>query len=107
MSNTPPPEKRALVRAAAILQGQAALAAALGYTDRRCVWPYFSTARQFPPEQCPAVERATALRGQVVTCEELRPDVPWRRIPDEQWQWHPQGRPVWDVAAAALLRAAA
>ena len=34
-----------------------------------------------------------------VTCEELRPDKPWRRIPDESWP-HPAGRPVLDFAAA-------
>ena len=99
MSKTPPPEKQALFRAAAILQGQAALAAELGYSDRRCVWPYFSTARQIPQEQCPAIERATAMRGEVVTCEELRPDVSWVRVPGAEWPWNPKGRPLIDVAA--------
>ncbi|WP_295379606.1 YdaS family helix-turn-helix protein [uncultured Pseudacidovorax sp.] len=32
------------------------------------------TRRRVPAERCPAIERATA--GQV-TCEEMRPDVPW------------------------------
>lgn len=35
-------------------------------------------ARQnVPAEHCPAIERETRRRGQVVSCEELRPDVPW------------------------------
>jgi len=69
--------KDALRRAAEILGGQAAVAAVLGYEDRRAVFPWFSTDRRFPAEHCPAIERATRERGQVVTCEELRPDVAW------------------------------
>jgi hypothetical protein len=47
-----------------------------------------------PAVRCPAIERATA--GQV-TCEALRPDVRWARIPDDDWP-HPEGRPTIDVA---------
>lgn len=77
------PEKAALRRAADAIGGQAALASLLGYSDRRNVSPWFTTPRQFPAEHCPAIERATrALHAEdsskpVVTCEELRPDVPW------------------------------
>lgn len=77
------PEKLALRRAAEALGGQAALASLLGYSDRRNVWPWFKTTRQFPAEHCPPVERATRERHAmdpskpIVTCEELRPDVPW------------------------------
>lgn len=49
----------------------------LGYADRRGIWPYFSTDRVFPAEHCPKVERATRERGDVVLCEDLRPDVAW------------------------------
>lgn len=70
-------QKDALRRAAKVLGGQAALAVAIGYSDRRHVWPWFNTDRQIPAEHCPAIERATRELGQVVTCEELRPDVPW------------------------------
>lgn len=70
-------EKDALRRAAEVLGGQAALASVCGFPDRRHVWPYFSTSRRFPAEQCPAVERATRERGRPVLCEELRPDVAW------------------------------
>jgi DNA-binding transcriptional regulator YdaS (Cro superfamily) len=69
--NTP---KAALIKASHILGGQAALASALGFSDRRSVWPWFNTDRRVPAEHCPAIERAT--NGQV-RCEELRPDVAW------------------------------
>lgn len=51
--------------------------------------------RPVPTERCPAIERATAAQ---VTCEELRPDVVWVRVPDAGWP-HPGGRPCIDVAA--------
>lgn len=54
-----------------------------------------------PPDRCPAIERATSGR---VTCEELRPDVRWQRIPDPAWP-HPNGRPCIDVAAPAAEEA--
>src|SRR5437868_3370016 len=77
MSTITSPEKAALQRAAVILGGQAALAELLGYPDRRNVWPWFNTDRRFPAEHCPVVERATRERGDIVRCEELRPDVAW------------------------------
>ena len=52
--------------------------------------------RVTPEWRCPAIESET---NGAVTCEELRPDKPWRRIPDESWP-HPAGRPVLDFAAA-------
>jgi DNA-binding transcriptional regulator YdaS (Cro superfamily) len=77
MDETLSPAKLALHRAAKVLGGQAAIASLLGYSDRRNVAPWFSTARAFPAEHCPTVEAATRERGQPVTCEELRPDVRW------------------------------
>lgn len=71
------PEKAALRRAADVLGGQAALAAACGFPDRRHVWPWFNTPRRVPAEHCPAIERATRERGAPVLCEEIRPDVAW------------------------------
>jgi DNA-binding transcriptional regulator YdaS (Cro superfamily) len=47
-----------------------------------------------PPDRCPELERATAGR---VTCEQLRPDMRWTRVPDAQWP-HPDGRPCIDPA---------
>lgn len=70
-------QKEALRRAAEVLGGQAALAFACGFEDRRHVWPWFNTDRKVPAEHCPAIERATRAAGQSVLCEELRPDIPW------------------------------
>ncbi len=53
--------------------------------------------RGIPPERCPAIERAKHGR---VTCEQLRGDVLWVRIPDPEWPWHPAGRPAVDVGRA-------
>lgn len=83
------PERRALRRAAEVLGGQAALATACGFSDRRHVWPWLNTEKRsttwrVPAEHCPAIERATRERAAaegdpslIVTCEELRPDVAW------------------------------
>ena len=53
---------------------------------------------KIPTERCPAIERA--MGGQR-TCEELRPDVHWHRVPDADWP-HPQGRPLIDVVRAPV-----
>lgn len=56
-----------------------------------------SAARPIPAERCPAIEHAT---DGSVTCEDLRPAEPWRRIADKAWP-HPKGRPVLDFASLA------
>lgn len=61
-------------------------------------WQHGYYGRLPSPENSAAIERAT--KGQV-TCEELRPDDPWVRVKDRNWPWHPQGRPVLDVAREA------
>lgn len=61
------------------------------------VWNWLNRTSGIPPGRCPAIERALDAR---VTCEELRPDVRWLRVPDPAWP-HPQGRPCIDVAAPA------
>lgn len=76
-------EKAALNRAAKMLGGQAAIATACGFTDRRHVWPWFNNPeRRVPAEHCPAIERATKERARItgeepVLCEELRHGVDW------------------------------
>jgi DNA-binding transcriptional regulator YdaS (Cro superfamily) len=78
-------ERDALKRAADVLGGQAALASACGFNHRRNVWPWFNVeGRRVPADKCPAIERATKARADaagdpslLVTCEQLRPDVPW------------------------------
>jgi DNA-binding transcriptional regulator YdaS (Cro superfamily) len=63
-------------------------------------WAQPDGRRRVPVERCPAIERATAG---AVTCEELRPDACWHRVADPAWPWHPQGRPLIDVARRATL----
>ena len=96
MDNTDAPAKAALWRAAVLLDGQAAIATACGYEDRRHVWPWFNTDRKVPIEKCPLIELAC---GAQITCEQLRPDVGWGRIRDARWP-HPSGRPVHDLTKA-------
>jgi hypothetical protein len=60
-------------------------------------WQHGYADRLPSPEYSVAIEQATFG---AVTCEELRPSEPWRRIPDKNWP-NPKGRPVLDFAAAA------
>jgi DNA-binding transcriptional regulator YdaS (Cro superfamily) len=66
-----------------------------------CFWR--DGLRQFPADKCPAMEQGVAGR---VTCEQMRPDVRWHRIPDPAWP-HPEGRPLIDVTRAAAAQEAA
>lgn len=50
--------------------------------------------RGIPVERCPAIEKGSSGKA---PCEQLRPDVVWHRVPDPDWPWHPQGRPLIDV----------
>lgn len=74
--------------------GQAALARSLGIAGA-VVNQWVSGFRPIPIKYCHAIERQT---NGAVTCEDLRPEEPWRRIPDASWP-HPGGRPVLDFAA--------
>lgn len=58
------------------------------------VWFWLQPGRTVPEDHCPRIELLT--RGQVL-CEQLRNDVAWGRIPDPNWPWHPQGRPVIEI----------
>lgn len=58
--------------------------------------------RKAPMERCPDIERLTGGRE---TCEALRPDVCWVRLPDAAWPWHSNGRPLIDVTAANAAHA--
>jgi DNA-binding transcriptional regulator YdaS (Cro superfamily) len=85
----------ALQTAIDVAGGQSALARYCGVAQQ-VVWNWLNrSAGEVPPDRCPAIEQATA--GQV-TCEALRPDVRWARVPDADWP-HPLGRPCIDVAA--------
>lgn len=100
--NSPDTQKAALFRAAVVLKGQSALAKAVGYADRRNVYPYFrEDGPPFPDEKCPLLEAATARAGEVVRVEELRPDVKWHRVKDKSWPIA-EGRPLADFAGASV-----
>lgn len=72
----------ALKRAIDLFGGQAGLAAAIGVKQQH-IWNWINRGKSVPAEHCPAIERATrALAAskpgvEVVTCEELSPDVDW------------------------------
>lgn len=74
------------------------IAAKLGIS-KAAVSQWFGPGGSPPVNRCPAIERATEGR---VTCEALRPDVRWQRVPDAAWP-HPGGRPCIDVAAPASV----
>lgn len=97
MNTQASPSREALERAEKVLLTQAAIAEACGYTDRRNVSPWFTQGRLVPEEKCPLIEKATAEKGQPVFCEELRPDLAWRRVRDAAWPWHPKGKPLLDL----------
>jgi DNA-binding transcriptional regulator YdaS (Cro superfamily) len=81
----------ALHKAIETLGGQTALAEAI-HGAPQLVNNWVRRGGLAPEDKCPAIENAT--RG-AVSCEELRPDVAWIRIPDQTWP-HPQGRPLVD-----------
>jgi DNA-binding transcriptional regulator YdaS (Cro superfamily) len=66
-----------LSRAVDLVGGQAALARLLN-TRQQAVWNWLNRGDRVPAEFCPAIERVTRERGQVITCEDLRPDVEWQ-----------------------------
>ncbi len=59
--------------------------------------------KSIPERHCPAIERAT---NGLFTCEAMRPNSPWRRIPDKAWP-NPKGRPVLDYAIRERVKEAA
>ena len=71
----------------------AAIAAAIGVNEQY-LYQCLTRRRPTPAERCPEIERASAGR---LVCEDMRPDVVWHRLPDPDWPWHPQGRPLIDV----------
>lgn len=81
---------------------RAAVATAVGIHDQY-LYQCLTGRRPTPADRCPAIERATSGR---VSCEELRPDVRWHRVPDADWP-HPEGRPLIDVAAPKAQKEAA
>lgn len=75
-----PPEPTPLERAVAILGGQAATGRLLD-VSQGLVWQWLN-GRPLPARFCPALEKATAAKGERITCEELLPDFTWMRNAD-------------------------
>ncbi len=67
-------------RAARVIGSQVALAKVLGVT-KAAVGQWKDPGRRVPAEHCPTIEKLTQEMSKspadVVTCEQLRPDVPW------------------------------
>lgn len=82
----------ALNQAVLLVGGVGALAARLGVGQS--VVSNWRARGSVAQDACPAIEQIVAGR---VQCEALRPDVVWRRVPDAEWPWHPNGRPLIDV----------
>lgn len=83
-------------------QDRHAAARALGLNEQY-LYQLLTKRRKAPLERYPAIEKA--LQG-AATCEQLRPDVRWMRMPDPTWP-HPAGRPVIDVARPVATAEAA
>lgn len=78
-TETKPPLARQVAarRAVEILGGWTAAARALNVKDHRPTTVQSWIKHRVPAEYCPAIERETRARGEVVRCEDLRPDIPW------------------------------
>jgi DNA-binding transcriptional regulator YdaS (Cro superfamily) len=76
-----------------------AAARILGVKDGRYQTVQSWLANRVPSEYCPTIERETRARGDVVTCEDLRDDLTWVRVLDDEWP--EDGKPLLDVAPLA------
>ena len=54
-------------------------------------WLNPKTKRKPGDVYCVNLERVS--KG-LMTVEELNPDLKWIRLPDPDWPWHPEGRPL-------------
>jgi Uncharacterized protein conserved in bacteria, prophage-related len=90
-------QSEALDAAISIIGSQVALARKLRIS-KAAVGQWKDEGRRVPLSHCAAIESAT---GGIVTCEDLRPDISWSRIPDPSWL-HPKGRPVIDPTRAPV-----
>ena len=77
MSKKPRPQRDALAAAIKVLGGPVNAARILLSDGSKYQTIQSWLANRVPSDHCPAVERETRARGAVVTCEELRPDIPW------------------------------
>ena len=59
-------------------------------TQPQLIGQWAKGRRRTPRDRIAAIEQST--RG-LVTAEEIRPDLEFRRIKDKSWPHHPAGRP--------------
>jgi len=59
--------------------------------------------RGIPSKWGPSIERGSEGRW---ACEVVCPDARWVRVPDPEWPWHPDGRPLLDVVVSSDGQAA-
>lgn len=60
-------------------------------------WRHGYDGRRPGADSCVQIELVTVG---AVTCEVLRPDLVWRRVPSRKWP-HPKGKPLLDVLPEA------
>lgn len=77
------PQQLAAARAILILGGPVAAARVLGVKDERYQTVQSWVSNRVPSDYCPAIERETRALGDVVMCEEMRPDVDWGALRHE------------------------
>lgn len=77
MSHRKTASQLATERAIRILGGTVNAARLLQVKDERHQTVQSWLRHRVPAEHCPAIERETRAKDEVVTCEELRPDIPW------------------------------
>ena len=68
----------AAMRAITVLRGPSQAAVTLNVPGHRYQTVQSWLRNRVPAEYCPLIERATRAAGQVVRCEEMRPDVAWQ-----------------------------
>lgn len=90
-------DKTPIAIACSAVGSQAKLARILGIIPA-AVFQWVKKTRPIPSDKCQAIELACEA---VVSCEQLRPDLIWVRIPDQSWP-HPGGRPLLDFVAVAV-----
>lgn len=66
--------------------------------DSQLVGQWADGQRPVPVNRRPHIERHTAGK---VTCEEQGTDATWVRVTAPDWPWHPNGKPLLDLTAAA------
>lgn len=70
-------QSEALSKACRIVGGQSALADLIGGKVKQAHVYYWLETGRIPAQHCPTIERETALRGDVVRCEELNDQADW------------------------------